>query len=295
MNKKQVMTFQLLDADGITKTAFNNILNNEISMEWGEFKKTFKPSEYSAKELLSAIIPASVLKEPIFTVSDKQGIEQPRRCRENIKQYYALFLDFDGELQIDDFIKSHVDMEYILYTTSSSTTEVNRFRVVIPLTKPVEFTEIERRKEQLANKFNLYKDMSTFSCSRLFYLPSKDSDIHFNTGKFFDLFSVEKTIIKIRIPTFYQQSEDSIKRARDRACMYIEEIKKLHFHKLHHPQLLAIVGAMQSAGLDAIIDNVINHIKDPKSTFNLNQAKRSVKSGHYTAGTLGHYAKVRDA
>ncbi|MGK0270050.1 MAG: hypothetical protein ACI88H_000683 [Cocleimonas sp.] len=291
-NEDHLITFQYLKADGKTPTAFNNMMDNEVSMEWNEFRKIIKPTQYSDKKLLPAIIPASLTSNPVFTVCDNQGVEQPRRCRENINQYYALFLDFDGELQIEDFVKNNTNIEYILYTTSSSTKEVNRFRAIIPLLTPVEFKEIETRKIHIAKYFKLDKDMSTFACSRLFYLPSKDSKIFLNTGDFFDLEKTIQAIIPKPKPVkFFQQSEDSIKRDRDRACGYIDVIRDKHHHKLHHNELIQIVGAMQSEGLDSIIDIVIKEIKAPSSSFNLKQAKRSVKAEHYTGGTLAYYAK----
>jgi hypothetical protein len=293
-NHKHLITFQSIKADGITPTAFKNILNNEVSMEWEEFKKIIQPTPFNDKTLLPAMIPASLKELIISTVTDNEGVDHPRRCAENIDLYYALFLDFDGELQIDDFVKNHTDLEYILYTTSSSTKEINRFRAIIPLLNPVAHKEIATRKKGLFDKFNLSKDESTFSCSRLFYLPSSNSEIYFNSGEFFDLEKKIQAIIPKPKPKpiqFKQQSVESIRKNQKRLVGYLDKMIIKHHHKLHHPDLFSIVGAMQSEGLDNIIDVVIKDLKDPASSFNLENAKRTVDSESYSGGTLAHYAK----
>ena len=59
-----------------------------------------------------------------------------RRRQDNYDMVHAIFLDYDGHLFIHKFMELNQHWAY-LYTTSSHTEEVHKFRVIVPLVEPI--------------------------------------------------------------------------------------------------------------------------------------------------------------
>ena len=80
----------------------------------------------------------------------------PRRIGSNIKSLYALQLDYDSGLSVDEFIATHGDLKYSLYTSySHGQKDSDRFRVVVPLAKelPCDLLECKKVRDNLVFHF----------------------------------------------------------------------------------------------------------------------------------------------
>lgn len=75
-------------------------------------------------------------------------------------------------------INSLKDFEYIAYYSASSTSEAERFRVVIPLSEPVDSEIFDYCRTRLYEAFNKIPDVHSFESARWFFVPSKYVGFH---------------------------------------------------------------------------------------------------------------------
>ena len=77
--------------------------------------------------------------------------------------------DYTGD--INDYTVS--DNYYVCYSTASSTKETPKFRLVFPLTRPVEREEIKHFWFALNTELGEVGDIQTKDLSRMYYIPGK--------------------------------------------------------------------------------------------------------------------------
>lgn len=111
-----------------------------------------------------------------------------RRSRANALELTALTLDVDANLSILEFKNLFKHWEFFLYTSFSHSADKDKFRVIMPLHKPMPKTEVDCRKEDLMKIFNC--DDASFSISQCFYFPTarriENTYYYHNQGEFFD-------------------------------------------------------------------------------------------------------------
>jgi len=103
-----------------------------------------------------------------------------RRCKSNVKEIYALLLDVDGNLTLQQAIEKWHPFEFFVYSTHGNSQEKEKFRLVMPLSTPVTREAFDERHTSLCEFFGV--DKASFTISQAFYWPSyssKNADIRF--------------------------------------------------------------------------------------------------------------------
>ena len=94
----------------------------------------------------------------------------------NIDKLQFLVLDIDDSCSIEQFIQLNQDYKYFLYTsTTHQVTGIDKFRVIIPITEPMDIEEAISRKNAIQEHFSLggktYLDTSFLIRGRGFVVP----------------------------------------------------------------------------------------------------------------------------
>lgn len=97
--------------------------------------------------------------------------------------------EFDGNLK-DELFKKYGKWDYICYSTASSTIDHPKFRLVFPLTTPIESKNIKHFWFALNSEFDNMGDLQTKDLSRMYYVPAQypnaNNFIFSNRGQYID-------------------------------------------------------------------------------------------------------------
>ena len=105
-----------------------------------------------------------------------------RRIRGAVKERYLITLDADnpGEDFIVDLDMELGGMEYVLYSTYSHTADNPRYRVIIPVDRPMTPDEYQAVSRRIADNIGIeFFDPSTHQAERLMYWPSHPKDVEY--------------------------------------------------------------------------------------------------------------------
>ena len=105
-----------------------------------------------------------------------------RRIRGAVKERYLITLDADnpGEDFIVDLDMELGGMEYVLYSTHSHTADSPRYRVIIPVDRPMTPDEYQAVSRRIADNIGIeFFDPSTHQAERLMYWPSHPKDVEY--------------------------------------------------------------------------------------------------------------------
>lgn len=105
-----------------------------------------------------------------------------RRVRGAVKERYLITLDADnpGEDFIVDLDMELGGMEYVLYSTHSHTADNPRYRVIIPVDRPMAPDEYQAVSRRIADNIGIeFFDPSTHQAERLMYWPSHPKDVEY--------------------------------------------------------------------------------------------------------------------
>ena len=105
-----------------------------------------------------------------------------RRIRGAVKERYLITLDADnpGEDFIVDLDMELGGMEYVLYSTHSHTADNPRYRVIIPVDRPMTPDEYQAVSRRIADNIGIeFFDPSTHQAERLMYWPSGPKDVEY--------------------------------------------------------------------------------------------------------------------
>ena len=105
-----------------------------------------------------------------------------RRIRGSVKERYLVTLDADnpGEDFIVDLDMELGGMEYVLYSTHSHTADNPRYRVIIPVDRPMTPDEYQAVSRRIADNIGIeFFDPSTHQAERLMYWPSHPKDVEY--------------------------------------------------------------------------------------------------------------------
>lgn len=105
-----------------------------------------------------------------------------RRIRGAVKERYLITLDADnpGEDFIVDLDMELGGTEYVLYSTHSHTADNPRYRVIIPVDRPMTPDEYQAVSRRIADNIGIeFFDPSTHQAERLMYWPSHPKDVEY--------------------------------------------------------------------------------------------------------------------
>ena len=93
-----------------------------------------------------------------------------RRCKQNIQEIYALMLDIDGTMTLDQAVAQWADYEFFVYSTWGNSRQKEKFRLIVPLAQPLTAADFDSRHEAMIAAFAV--DGASFTMSQAFYLPA---------------------------------------------------------------------------------------------------------------------------
>lgn len=105
-----------------------------------------------------------------------------RRIRGAVKERYLITLDADNPSEdfIVDLDMELGGMEYALYSTHSHTADNPRYRVIIPVDRPMTPDEYQAVSRRIADNIGIeFFDPSTHQAERLMYWPSHPKDVEY--------------------------------------------------------------------------------------------------------------------
>ena len=121
-----------------------------------------------------------------FEIPEDSAADQPIRCIKHSKYVSLAVIDFDGGKTIAQAMELFKEYEFILYTSFSHGSALDKFRMVIPLKKPIpgdKWIMAWRHLESMAPGL----DTQCKDASRLYFLPSCRRGAlrftHLNEGK----------------------------------------------------------------------------------------------------------------
>ena len=146
-------------ADGTV--GFNANVDFEVDLEWQDLVEVLLDRQLSPKKHLV----------PMYNLwtfnTDDEG--RCRRCKALAKLCYGLVLDYDDNLTLTEALELFDGFEAAIYTTYSHSDKQDKFRVVIPFTKPVAFNDMMKKREAMIAAFPGC-DKASFTPSQAFYL-----------------------------------------------------------------------------------------------------------------------------
>ncbi len=182
-------------------TAFSSIFDNKTHRQlhhdtWESFEDMlYKMSKMPGYKLKKGEFrpPKGVKASPLITPAVYETGKT--RANDNVIEWAgwaAIDVDdhkFEGNLQKELHAK-YGNYYYVCYSTSSSTPEYPKFRLVFPLKTSVKQSGIKHFWYALNKEFDGLADQQTKDLSRMYYVPAKypgaDNFIFTNTGSFID-------------------------------------------------------------------------------------------------------------
>ena len=157
-------------SDKLTWSALANKLaeptvTNETAAEYAKMSKADQGQKKDVGGFVGGYIP-------------KNG----RRVRGSVKERYLITLDADNPSEdfIVDLDMELGGMEYVLYSTHSHTADNPRYRVIIPVDRPMTPDEYQAVSRRIADNIGIeFFDPSTHQAERLMYWPSHPKDVEY--------------------------------------------------------------------------------------------------------------------
>lgn len=192
---------------GVTKGAFNLTYDGDITISIGKSRKETKWKNLTGKwsELLKRLSSTTYTSETMeeykaLPKSDADNIKDVggfvggelkdgKRRSDSVVKRSLITLDVDfGSEGLWDFIEMFYDFAACIYSTHKHSTDTPRYRIVIPLSRPVSEEEYGAIARMVANDIGMdYFDDTTYEASRLMYWPSTSKngvfEFNFQDGK----------------------------------------------------------------------------------------------------------------
>ncbi|MEG2717592.1 MAG: virulence-associated E family protein [Eubacterium sp.] len=184
MEETKKKTEQMVENE---KTLMIAVGNSRTSKNWKNKKMVW--SDLVTKLRHTTRTPESVTDYQKMSVTEKATVKdvggfvggtlkKGRRKAENVANRQLLTLDLDyANMDIWDTIKEEIASTALIYSTHSHTTDKPRFRLLIPLDRPVLPEEYQAIGRSIANRIGIDMfDDTTYEPSRLMYWPSTPCD-----------------------------------------------------------------------------------------------------------------------
>lgn len=157
----------------ISLTLFNSIFDNKTNKrvdlhDFNAFERVlYQLSEKprTGKKDAELMSPATYL--PDTTRKNDNVVEWSGWCAVDVDD-----VEFDGDLR-DVLCERFSNYRFICYSTASSTKDSPKFRLVFPLTSPVESSNIKKFWWALQTELGDIGDKQTKDLSRMYYIPGK--------------------------------------------------------------------------------------------------------------------------
>ena len=149
-------------------------VTNETAAEYAKMSKADQGQKKDVGGFVGGYIPGNGRRI--------RGAGNGRRIRGAVKERYLITLDADnpGEDFIVDLDMELGGMEYVLYSTHSHTADNPRYRVIIPVDRPMTPDEYQAVSRRIADNIGIeFFDPSTHQAERLMYWPSHPKDVEY--------------------------------------------------------------------------------------------------------------------
>lgn len=301
----------------IVATLFDNVFDkakktNQIELTLPElYEQYFKQPDVRNKKEGAAICMAE------FAYSEADGESRASRQGANLISVSALCFDFDGganKAQIDEMFASYA---YIRHTTFSHGKAITnskdkdqsmeeRYRVIVPIIKPVNPDVIKAKSQALLDHFNGL-DKSSFDIARPFYLYACHSNreqyaySEYQDGDYLDLDDFESTAV---VEAVKEQQITTNDTAHQPLPAYLRHLIKYHLmslgKSLKYGEYFRLCAAMINAGF-SLTDwlDVSKEVKASKSPIEARKQWQYAQSltdvsPHFLAKLLRNHGKNID-
>lgn len=102
-----------------------------------------------------------------FKIND----DQIHRCKDDCIALHGLVLDYDNNLSLNDALIQFCDLECVFYTTFNHGPTKDKFRIVLPFTKPMSAEDFVLKRQAMIDAFP-GADRASFSRSQAIFLHS---------------------------------------------------------------------------------------------------------------------------
>lgn len=129
-----------------------------------------------------------------------------KRCKENITKIHCLLIDVDDGMTRSEAEELWQGFEYVMYSTHGNGNGKEKFRMVLPLEKPLTLHEAEERKDALKQITRGEVDKASFTASQAFYFPvftpinEREQFFEVRHGKLFPAHELPAVKIKVFEP-----------------------------------------------------------------------------------------------
>lgn len=178
-----------------------------------------------------------------------------RRCKENVVGLHGIVLDIDADKTIEQAVELLDGIEYVLYTTYNHTWTTNKFRVIIPFSRPLLKADIAGRMESIKQTFPGV-DNASFSISQCFYFHSankvEDAFSVWNRGAIIDPYDFEYAEPPVYVePEIKPQPDDAVlDEYRQAVLRSLLSCSGLHYNSDRPYGVLTLVNICKSIDLD---------------------------------------------
>lgn len=234
----------------VIKSIFDNEIlpANRFEMSWERFCKILsKPAIVPKKDSVHLISPVEYLSdEEALDFTDSGKV---RRCSDNVKTWYSIPCDIDGQMTLETAQERFKDYEYVLYSTFSHKSEKKNFkdcfRIFFKIKEPISNEDFLCRRNALQDFIGEH-DRSTLATSRGFYIFScPENDAHpvflHNQGIDLDVLSLPVTV---EIPHVSDSIHDAP--SYEFKQKILEQLGKLY--QIEYDTWWKICSAMQDSG-----------------------------------------------
>lgn len=124
----------------------------------------------------------------------------PIRRRDNYSTIHAMIIEYDGTKTIQEFEEQYKHLQWALHTTSSHRADKHKFRVILPLDKPYEYSAITHAHCKIA--LCEYFDGIDKSCFSNFQkLPAYTPDYYwnYNNGAKFSVEMIKQRLWELHV------------------------------------------------------------------------------------------------
>jgi hypothetical protein len=165
-----------------------------------------------------------------------------RRCKNNVVGLWGIILDYDGGATVEQAITQLTGLEYVLYTTFRHSPELNKFRVVIPFSRPLLAADIRGRQRDIRSLFPQV-DAASFSMSQSFYFHSGATDpiAYHNQGTIIDPYEFAVEVINPYVPSIAPTWNTSF----NDVAVLLDELQR-HYPVLPYTERTKITWAVRS-------------------------------------------------
>ncbi len=267
----------LIIATGLSRTS-KHWHNTKIS--WDDFKEKVKNTQRTNETQGQYFNMPKKQQDSLKDVGGFVGgrLEQGRRKAENVKERYLLTLDADFANTdfIDNLNLFYSNFSWLVYSTHKHTPEKPRYRLIIPLSRPVTPDEYEAVAREMASEIGIDQfDDTTYQPHRLMYWPSTSIDGEYvfesNDTEFLDVDKV--------LGTYADWKDVSLWPVSSRT----ERIKERLLKKQENPlEKKGVVGAFcRTYSVDEAIEKFLYDQYEPCSN-----GRYTYKNGSTSAGAI---------